>query len=144
MGTISHFSFFSLLGKIRYHPDGFFFAISVTDNTSRCYCWCTGRCFLFNCQQLSTCHQQRGNYASKGKTNVPTSYKVVELPFPPPDVRTRHVVEFVQDRLIVCGGGESWQGPFHSDCYQVLILFTQTFLQFSVPAEPKLHWMDCF
>ena len=52
-------------------------------------------------------------------------HQVVELPFPPPDVRTRHVVEFVQDRLVVCGGGESWQGPFHASCYQVLnLLFT--------------------
>ena len=115
MGTFSHFSFFSLIGKTRHHCDDFFCQYI----NCRCYCWRTGRCFVFNRQQLSTCHQQRGNYASKETTKVPTELKVVELPFPPPDVRTRHVVEFVQDRLIVCRGGESWQGPFHSDCYQV-------------------------
>ena len=123
MGTFSYFSFLSLIGKTRHYCDDFF--VTINYFTSRVYWWRTGRCFLFNCQQLSTCHQQRGNYASKEKNKVPTELKVVELPFPPPDVRTRHVVEFVQDRLVVCGGGESWQGPFHASCYQVLnLLFT--------------------
>ena len=82
---------------------------------------------------------------------------MVELPFAPPDVRTRHVVEFLQDRLIVCGGGESWQGPFHASCYQVfhplspsmhpaIRFFTLSIhfcLNLSISAESKLLWMDC-
>ena len=81
-----------------------------------------------------------------GTTELTTGLKVVELPFPPPDVRTRHVVEFVQDRLIVCGGGESWQGPFHASCYQVLTrsLFKLLHNSLFYVAQPKLHGMDCF
>ena len=136
MATLSHFSFFFLPGK----P----FSLSLPFKVSpRSYCRCNpGCCLLFNGPQLSTCQQQRGKFVSTGTTKVTTGHKVVELPFPPPDVRTRHVVEFVQDRLIVCGGGESWQGPFHASCYQVL---TRSFSpQFSFLVEPKLHGMDCF
>jgi len=121
MATLSHFSFFFLPGKpffpfpflSKSHPG--LIAAATPD-------------VVF--------------YSTAHNFQLVTSNEVVELPFPPPDVRTRHVVEFVQDRLIVCGGGESWQGPFHASCYQVL---TQSFSpQFSFLVEPKLHGMDCF
>ena len=41
------------------------------------------------------------------------------LPFQPPYERERHVMEFLGDRIIVCGGGSSWVGPFENSCYQL-------------------------
>jgi hypothetical protein len=43
----------------------------------------------------------------------------MDLSFQPPDERERHVVEFLGDRIIVCGGGSSWVGPFENSCYQL-------------------------
>ena len=37
----------------------------------------------------------------------------------PPDRRTRQAAGWLGDRLVVCGGGESWVGPFQQSCYQV-------------------------
>ena len=48
-----------------------------------------------------------------------TATTSVLLPIAPPDVRHRHVVEFLQDRLVVCGGGAGSSGPFYSSCYQL-------------------------
>ena len=46
-----------------------------------------------------------------------TSDEATKLPFPPPDSRTRHVTEFLEDRVIVCDGGHGQ--VYEQSCYQL-------------------------
>jgi len=41
------------------------------------------------------------------------------LAFSPPDSRTRHVAEFLQDKVIICDGGNGASNAFEQSCYQL-------------------------